>query len=453
MTEIGPEHPVEYRREIAASLFWHLRSGDSCAVIGPASMGKSRLVRFLLRPDTQAHYLSEAATRSLFALADCNRMAELSAWGLYELILTALVEAAGSHPDALPLRDELLELRRDALLDRNALLAQRQTELALRMLITETGLNVNLFLDEFDACYKLLPGPTLANLRALRDEYKYQLRYVLFMREHPARLRPGLEIEGFYELLGRAVLGLGPYSEEDAGRMVDQLVERRGLALSEEQRRLALEQSGRYPGLLSAVVDAAAAGPLDADPHALLRAGPAVAEECRKIWDGLAEDERRGLSRMALGVGAPYGVEESLALKGLITPEPGHRTFVSPIFRAYAEEHGDVAPETLWLDEATCVVWIGDRQVSNLTPLEFTLLRYLYRREGEVCLTAEILDALHPNEPGDTDPKSAANRLQALVKRLRQKVEPIPQQPQYILSSRGMGYQLSGKGKQGRADS
>ena len=277
---------------------------------------------------------------------------------------------------------------------------------------------------------------------------------MLFMREHPARLRPGLEVEGFYELFGRAVLGLGPYSAADAARMVDQLAERRGLDLSADQRRLALEWSGRYPGLLSATLDAlmACAGPVPPDPPALLRAAPALVEECRKIWDGLAEDERRGLSRMALGVGSPYGVEESLALKGLITAEPGNRAFVSPVFRAYADEHGDVAPDTLWVDEVTCVVWIGDKQVANLTPLEFHLLRYLYRREGEVRTTGEILDALHPNEPGETDEKSAANRLQVLVKRLRQKVEPNPQQPQYILSVRGLGYQLLGNGKQGRRE-
>jgi len=53
MAEIGTQLPFTYRQEVAAPLFDLLRSGESCAVVGPASMGKSRLLQYLLRPDTQ----------------------------------------------------------------------------------------------------------------------------------------------------------------------------------------------------------------------------------------------------------------------------------------------------------------------------------------------------------------------------------------------------------------
>jgi len=87
MTEIGPEHPITYRQEIAAPLFRNLQARDSCAVVGPSSMGKSRLLTFIQRPDVRRHYLADQADSVLLALADCNRLAEMSEWGFYELLL------------------------------------------------------------------------------------------------------------------------------------------------------------------------------------------------------------------------------------------------------------------------------------------------------------------------------------------------------------------------------
>jgi ABC-type cobalamin/Fe3+-siderophores transport system ATPase subunit len=49
--EIGPEHPMSYRQELVKPLFARIQASESCAVIGAASMGKSRLLQFILRPD------------------------------------------------------------------------------------------------------------------------------------------------------------------------------------------------------------------------------------------------------------------------------------------------------------------------------------------------------------------------------------------------------------------
>jgi hypothetical protein len=94
MSEIGPEHPLTYRQEIVEPVFQLIRSGESAAVVGLASMGKSRLLRFLLRPDVQAHYLGDDSPATWLVLVDGNRLATVSEWGWYELLLTALTEAA-----------------------------------------------------------------------------------------------------------------------------------------------------------------------------------------------------------------------------------------------------------------------------------------------------------------------------------------------------------------------
>ncbi len=168
MPDIGPSHPLTYRQEIAAPLFDLLRSGESVAVVGPASMGKSRLLQFLLRPDVQQHYLGEAAASTWLVLADCNRLVEVSEWGLYELLLTSLTEDTSGRLDAAQ-REWLNGLRREAITAGNALLARRHVELAARILCREHGLRLCFIFDEFDEIYRALPAPALANLRALRD--------------------------------------------------------------------------------------------------------------------------------------------------------------------------------------------------------------------------------------------------------------------------------------------
>ncbi|MEZ4676320.1 MAG: hypothetical protein R2932_19020 [Caldilineaceae bacterium] len=62
-------------------LFARIHAGESCAVVGAASMGKSRLLQFILRPDVATHYLAKLtqanATPTLLLWIDCNRMAEV----------------------------------------------------------------------------------------------------------------------------------------------------------------------------------------------------------------------------------------------------------------------------------------------------------------------------------------------------------------------------------------
>ena len=129
MPHTGPEHPLTYRQEIAAPLFQLIQSGESAALVGSASMGKTRLLQFLRRSDVQRHYLGEDAAATWLVLVDCQRLAEASEWGLYELLLTTLTEAALGEP---ALRDWLNGLRNEVVTRRDGLLALRSVELATR---------------------------------------------------------------------------------------------------------------------------------------------------------------------------------------------------------------------------------------------------------------------------------------------------------------------------------
>ena len=91
----------------------------------------------------------------------------------------------------------------------------------------------------------------------------------------------------------------------------------------------------------------------------------------------------------------------------------------------------------LEVDVAAGIVRV-DRESIELSPKEFLLLGHLYEHAGEVCSKDEIGDAVWPEYQGDVYDYQIEN----LVRRLREKVEPDPSEPQLLLTVRGLGYKL-----------
>lgn len=77
---------------------------------------------------------------------------------------------------------------------------------------------------------------------------------------------------------------------------------------------------------------------------------------------------------------------------------------------------------------------IVDGQPVNLTPTETKLLYILMRNAGRVVSTDFLLRRLWPLEEVFED------ALRVHVHRLRQKIEPVPAQPRYLVTERGLGY-------------
>ncbi len=283
------------------------------------------------------------------------------------------------------------------------------------------------------------------SLRALRDRHKYQISYLLFTRDHPQYLRDPAECEGFYELISRSVLGLQPYSEIDARRVIAQIVERRAHELSgfngdgeDELLRL----SGRHPGLLVALIDALIANPpLGVTWEKWALDQPKAWEECRKIWAGLRREERVALHGLALGQPPESAECESLLLKGLLVSgnKNAPPAYFSPLFQHYARSQSIGEAETLTIDTASGIVWSNGRPTEELTAKEYALVAYLYEHLGEVCETDLLINHLYPDEAAYniTD-----NNIAAIIGRLRKKIEPNPNRPQYLLNVRGRGYKL-----------
>ncbi|MFM7172965.1 MAG: winged helix-turn-helix domain-containing protein, partial [Caldilinea sp.] len=169
-----------------------------------------------------------------------------------------------------------------------------------------------------------------------------------------------------------------------------------------------------------------------------------VCEECRRVWNGLGQDEQLALSRLVQGGGVSSVLRELLLLKGVLREVEGGRTaFGSPVLREYVRTQASIDGDSFRLDEPAAALWVEGRRVSDLTRLEFELLRYLYRRRGQVCSREEILGAIYPDER--IEAIGGDNRVDSLMRHLRRAVEPVPEQPRYLLTVRGHGYRLVDK--------
>ncbi len=82
-------------------------------------------------------------------------------------------------------------------------------------------------------------------------------------------------------------------------------------------------------------------------------------------------------------------------------------------------------------------VWVRDTH-KHLTPKEFNLLAVMVRSAGRVVSRKELVTDAWGEEYSD-----AIDSLKLYVHYLRQKLEINPQQPEYILTSRGVGYRFA----------
>jgi len=92
------------------------------------------------------------------------------------------------------------------------------------------------------------------------------------------------------------------------------------------------------------------------------------------------------------------------------------------------------------VDFVSCVARRGKVPI-HLTHREFSLLKYLSERPGQVVSRDDLLrDVWEYPDPGIT------RAVDHAVNRLRTKIEPDPQQPRYIHTAVGVGYLMTPEG-------
>ena len=90
----------------------------------------------------------------------------------------------------------------------------------------------------------------------------------------------------------------------------------------------------------------------------------------------------------------------------------------------------------LLLDVPRMRLEVAGRAV-ELTATEFTLLAAMARQPGRVFTRAQLLDAIH-----GVAFESYERAIDAHIKNIRRKVEPVPHDPRHLLTVYGVGYRL-----------
>jgi two-component system KDP operon response regulator KdpE len=164
-------------------------------------------------------------------------------------------------------------------------------------------------------------------------------------------------------------------------------------------------------------------------------------EVCRKIRAAsnvpiivlsVRDTEREKVEALDLGaddyVAKPFGINEVLArvrviLRRVVQPPNG----AAPCYRA----------GPLSVDFARRHVCLNGEEVA-LTPTEYSLLRVFITYRGKVLTRQQLL-----KEVWGTCTYGRTHSLHIYVAQLRQKIEPVPRCPSFILTIPGVGYRFA----------
>lgn len=351
---------IQFREDVLKDFFGYIKSGESFYVIGAPSAGKTRLMDFMMGDDPDAlrtgveldrervkkHYLDDEhdklSAKTWLARVDMNRLRSENDWGFrfFELLLNTVLLACNKNEPTEEndkIRIALAALDSEVIESKDALKAHRLFEMAVNMLCQSYGIKICFLFDEFDDTYKAMPHELFAHLRAIRDANKYRVSYTLFLRNLPEKLRNPIENEGFYELISRNMLGIGPYSQQDTYHIIAQLEKRREYTLTQDKREWIYVNSGGHPGLIQALFAI-----FKDHPNATAQMGntnwfagqESVKEEFRKLWLGLLEEEKKGLLEFVQGnkTAMSPATGKLLTAKGLLKPTPSGMGVFSPLF-------------------------------------------------------------------------------------------------------------------------
>lgn len=116
-------------------------------------------------------------------------------------------------------------------------------------------------------------------------------------------------------------------------------------------------------------------------------------------------------------------------------PEATMKGTPPPVLLQRTIDHSSVE---LRVDSAAKEVYVLNQRIDPpLTAKEFQLLELLYNRRGEVISKDQIANHVWDYEVYDY------NAIDALIYRLRQRIEADPSNPHFVVTVRGFGYKLA----------
>ena len=457
--------PIEFRAEILRPIVDRLQSGESCALVGVGSSGKSNIARHLTLPEVRQHYVRSDAAQTVFLYLNCKPFGHSPPHDLYLHALDQLDQALEEPGGAFAaMRADVRALWEEAQSNPERL-GKRNLDRAVGHIVRAGAQHVVLILDDCDDLFSQAPPVLFSDLRALRDNYKVRLVYLTLTRREPAFLRTGArEYEELFELISPAghTFPVPPYSEADGYHMLRRLAARQAppRPISDPIVRRLFEMGGGHAGLMRTLYFAAAtdADALSPDAAERLSLHADVKAECRKILDSLEADERADLYRILGGEAPSTAGLHRLKRRGLVRPARAPRPeLFSPVFErvlpqfrpwsagaAASKPDAEEAGPGHTKIEFTGMGWqvrVNKQLITTLTPPEFEILRRLAEKRPRPCLRAELIQAMFRGEHGKPTrdvPGSPPRRLEHYLQRLKEKIDAAGE----FIHAEGDGYRL-----------
>jgi two-component system, OmpR family, alkaline phosphatase synthesis response regulator PhoP len=154
---------------------------------------------------------------------------------------------------------------------------------------------------------------------------------------------------------------------------------------------------------------------------------------------------KRKLSHRALGLdkGADHYFHRPVRTREVVAQVKAMLRMTSALKNKPSKENENESSEWLKIDDDLRIhlkrrwVMVKNKKV-ELTPQEFNLLDYLRRNADRVVSANELLQKVWGDHSAAD--KGDDSRLKSAILRLRQKIEPDPKQPRYLITERGGGY-------------
>lgn len=454
MTQTNSSQPINFREAEISRLLNYVRAGESASIIGVSGTGKSNLFNHLLDPQTQAYYLGDESSKYIFMRVNFHYLPDYSNRSVYSLMLEQF-ELLEERAEQLGLElQQIAEIGRyhEALLDAGGdlLKVQRYFKQAVRILLRRSERQLVFLFDQFGDVYQKADARLFSNLRGLREAYKYRISYLVFSRSSLLPVATGEAREEFYELMAPNVVGLQPYSRADGTVMLNRMASRYQSSLDKALTEILLDLTGGHAGLLRAAYLATAQEQVEAPKNKNKKKAISslldvtnVGAECDKIWNSISVEEQRLLARCALQATPKIDekpIQRQLELKGLLIKGKKPQLF-APLFGSYVNQQEALWERPIYLEKPTRRVWTLGKPTQTLTALEYSIFSSLYERMGEVISRDDIADVGWPDALGGISNEA----INAVMSRLRKKIEPDSNTPRFLENVRGQGYRLNGE--------
>jgi len=418
-------------------------------ITGFSNLGKSELLRLLAQPDVWQKELGEAARKFLPVYIDCNRMVEVTDQGIYELILRCLRESDA----ALAAQPELLAAYERLTAPASDFQVPLSFNRGLTAAVQSSQRTLVLLFDEFDEPFAQVDSRVFLNLRAKKDRYGPALVYATATLRRLDEIRPEDHCAEFCELFEQEHWQLAPLTAGDVARFVREAGEGAGVTVEQSDVEFLYGWTGGHPGLLNGatqlLLEAVAEAGAGADHWLVqrrlgpvLRESPVLAKEAQKIWQNCLPEQRSALLAL-LGGGETNPAEiASLEKSHILLRVEGEARVFGRLFALFVQgKQAQKQPTAngLWVDADSGEVLVDGQAAETLTKLEYQLMTLLFENAEKIIDKYQIVTGVWGEEYIDEVDDA---RIEKLVSRLRQKIEPDPTAPRFLTTVRGRGYRL-----------